>query len=109
MTTKEPTTRLADRVVRDPFRSPPIFDGDHLKPFVRMVIPAERLRETVLFTNRASIPKSVIDAKADANCDGCGELVWMAPSSHRIEGPFTICCLHCLARARGANPELAEL
>jgi hypothetical protein len=55
----------------------------------------------VLFAHRATEPKNVIDAKADGSCDGCGFPVWLAPSSHRVGQPICICCLHCLAKARG--------
>lgn len=89
---------LANFVVRDPFERPVSFDGDELRPFVRQLVPPERLLETVLFTSRATRPQNVIGAKASRCCDSCGFPVWLSPSSQRLTEPFCIVCLECLSR-----------
>lgn len=100
-------TKLADFMCRDPFEKS--VELDITAPDDPLRIAFGRLGllepERPLVVTPAKRSKAVIDARADATCSKCGQLVWMAPSSHRSRDSWTcIVCLECLEKVMGLPP-----
>lgn len=91
-------TRLASFMVRDPFDAAvELPRNERMHAALARCIPEElRERRVGIITNRATDPKSVIDAMPDRNCCRCGEAVWSSPSSKRVEDGVYV-CTRCLA------------
>jgi hypothetical protein len=61
-----------------------------------LCIPAHLADRIGIICNPATQPRSVIGATTDRECCHCGQAVWVAPSSKRVEREHVFICLTCI-------------
>lgn len=93
---------LGESMIRDPrdkALSVPGGSESELVKLLQDILGPERCTEKVLLAAPVSMPKNVIDAKADRACAACGEQVWLAPSSYRtMDAEDAIVCMGCVLK-----------